>query len=169
MRNVYYLRPVEIVCNGLRWNSAFHYSSWFMSHFCQCCQMVYIFLTKNPNSSKFWKRLVFLWPFCLFYGQTVFVFYGYLVHFVVIWYIFSCSGMLYGEKSGNPVWERKICTTWVRSAISVKKSIYKWPRVPVCHHRYPHSAGAAIHRLLQKGGSIQRHQDLDGLSGQFLW
>jgi hypothetical protein len=30
------------------------------------------------------------------------VFYGHLVHFVVIWYIFSRLGMLYREKSGNP-------------------------------------------------------------------
>jgi hypothetical protein len=27
---------------------------------------------------------------------------GHLVHFVVIWYIFSRFGMLYQEKSGNP-------------------------------------------------------------------
>jgi hypothetical protein len=66
------------------------------------------FQTKNPNLGKFcrvlqWKTLVIfncclvyltafcyiLWPFVLFYGN--------LVHF-------SCSGMLYQEKSGNPVW-----------------------------------------------------------------
>jgi hypothetical protein len=28
--------------------------------------------------------------------------YGHLVHFVVIWYIFSRFGMLYQENSGNP-------------------------------------------------------------------
>jgi hypothetical protein len=30
------------------------------------------------------------------------IFYGHLVHFVVIWYIFTRFGMLYREKSGNP-------------------------------------------------------------------
>jgi hypothetical protein len=29
-------------------------------------------------------------------------FYGHLVHFVVIWYIFSSFGILYREQSGNP-------------------------------------------------------------------
>jgi hypothetical protein len=29
-------------------------------------------------------------------------FYGHLVHFVVIWYIFIRIGILYREKSGNP-------------------------------------------------------------------
>jgi hypothetical protein len=28
--------------------------------------------------------------------------YGYLVHFVINWYIFPRFGMLYREKSGNP-------------------------------------------------------------------
>jgi hypothetical protein len=65
----------------------------------QCCQKVY-FQTKNPNLGKFWKvlqgkMLVFLCPFSLFYGH--------LVHLVVIWYIFARFGMLYREKSGNPV------------------------------------------------------------------
>jgi hypothetical protein len=31
------------------------------------------------------------------------IFYGNLVHFVAIWYIFSRFGMLRREKSGNPV------------------------------------------------------------------
>jgi hypothetical protein len=30
------------------------------------------------------------------------IFYGHLVDFVVIWYIFPRFGMLYQEKSGNP-------------------------------------------------------------------
>jgi hypothetical protein len=66
----------------------------------------YIFKPKNPNSGKFWEGLgkcwYFLWPFCLFYGQKVFVFYGHLVRFVVNWYIFHRFGMLYREISGNP-------------------------------------------------------------------
>jgi hypothetical protein len=43
---------------------------------------------------------IFVWPFCLYYGQ--------MVYFSAIGYIlwsfvyFSSFGMLYGEKSGNP-------------------------------------------------------------------
>jgi hypothetical protein len=43
----------------------------------------------------------------IFYGHlvhfTVLRFYGHLVQFVVIWYIFPGFGILYKEKSGNPV------------------------------------------------------------------
>jgi hypothetical protein len=42
----------------------------------------------------------------VFYDQSVFmlleIFYGHLVYFVVIWYIFPCFSILYQEKSGNP-------------------------------------------------------------------
>jgi hypothetical protein len=67
----------------------------------QWCQMAY-FQTKNPNLGKFWKvlqwnlygyfvyfsaKLYILWPNCIFYGH--------LVHFVVIGYLFpvlvSCT------------------------------------------------------------------------------
>jgi hypothetical protein len=72
--------------------------------------MVY-FQTKIPNWDKFWKVLqwkilVFLEPFCLHILRTNVMYnvnYGHLVHFVVIWYIFSRFGMLYRVKSGNPV------------------------------------------------------------------
>jgi hypothetical protein len=40
--------------------------------------------------------------FGLFYGNLVDIFYGHLVYFVVIWYIFSRLGTLYQETSGNP-------------------------------------------------------------------
>jgi hypothetical protein len=36
-----------------------------------------------------------LWRFGIFYDR--------LVHFVFIWYIFSGFGIMYREKSGNPV------------------------------------------------------------------
>jgi hypothetical protein len=36
-----------------------------------------------------WKVLVFLLPFFLVNSHMVYLFYGYLVHFVVIWYIFA--------------------------------------------------------------------------------
>jgi hypothetical protein len=68
--------------------------------------MVY-FQTKNWNWGKFlralkWKVLMYfvdswsiLRPFDIFYGH--------LVYFVVILYIFPSVGKLYKEKSGNPV------------------------------------------------------------------
>jgi hypothetical protein len=34
--------------------------------------------------------------------QTVGIFYDHLVDFVFIWYIFSCFGIMYQDKSGNP-------------------------------------------------------------------
>jgi hypothetical protein len=39
--------------------------------------------------------------------EVVGIFYGHLVYFMVIWYIFPCFGMLYKEKSGNPGTERR--------------------------------------------------------------
>jgi hypothetical protein len=38
----------------------------------------------------------------------VHIFYGHLVHFVVIWYIFTLFGTLFREKSGNPGLDTKI-------------------------------------------------------------
>jgi hypothetical protein len=35
--------------------------------------------------------------------RSIVIFYGYLVQFVLIWHIFSRFGILYQEKSGNPV------------------------------------------------------------------
>jgi hypothetical protein len=72
--------------------------------------MVY-FPTKNPNLGKFWKVLqwtmmVFLGPFCLFYGQMVYLLSGQLVcTFYAHLIYFSRFGMLYREKSGNPAWD----------------------------------------------------------------
>jgi hypothetical protein len=64
------------------------------------------FQTKNPNLDKFWR--VLQWK--------MLVFCGHLVHFTDFWYIlwtfgifcgnmvyFSSFGILYLEKSGNPV------------------------------------------------------------------
>jgi hypothetical protein len=67
--------------------------------------MVY-FQTQNPNLRKFcwvlqWKLLVnfmtirsILLPFRILYGL--------LVYFEIILVYFSCFGILYQEKSGNP-------------------------------------------------------------------
>jgi hypothetical protein len=36
------------------------------------------------------------------------IFYGHLVHFVLIWYIFSGFGIMYQEESGNPAVRRDV-------------------------------------------------------------
>jgi hypothetical protein len=64
------------------------------------------FQTKNPNLGKFWR--VLLWKI-LVHLMTLLsilrpleIFYGHLVYFVVIWYIFPRFGILDQQKSGNP-------------------------------------------------------------------
>jgi hypothetical protein len=70
----------------------------------QGCQMV-CFQTKNPNLGKIWRILQ---GKILAYFMTIWsnlrpleIFYGHLVYFVVIWYIFTRFGILSQEKSGN--------------------------------------------------------------------
>jgi hypothetical protein len=71
----------------------------------QCCQMVYL-QTNNPTLVKFWgvvqwNMLVYfmaIWAILLSFG----IFCGHLVYLMVTWYSFSCFGILYQEKSGNP-------------------------------------------------------------------
>jgi hypothetical protein len=66
----------------------------------------HIFKPKNPNLGKFWR--VLQWKILVYfmtiwsYLRPVDIFCGHLVHFMVIWYIFSRLGKLYHEKSGNP-------------------------------------------------------------------
>jgi hypothetical protein len=96
-------------------HSACHYKYWrglwhkSVSVLVQGCQMAY-FQTKTLDLGKFWLVLqwkYFIWPFGLFYS--------YFVYFVAIWYIvcmcyfvyFPRFGMLYQEKSGNPVLVKK--------------------------------------------------------------
>jgi hypothetical protein len=70
------------------------------------------FQTKNPNLGKFWgvlqwKILVYImtiWSILLLLG----IFYGHLVYFLIIWYIFPRFGILDREKSGNPGLGREI-------------------------------------------------------------
>jgi hypothetical protein len=58
----------------------------------QGCQMVY-FRTKNPNLGQFWRALD--WRMYIYFMaiwnilRTFEIFYDQLVHFVLIWYIFS--------------------------------------------------------------------------------
>jgi hypothetical protein len=70
------------------------FCSWFLcaSAMGQGCQMVY-FQTKSPNLGKFWR--VLQWKM-LVYFMSVWnislpfaILYGHLVHFLLIWYIFS--------------------------------------------------------------------------------
>jgi hypothetical protein len=71
----------------------------------QGCQMV-CFQTKNPNLGEFWR--VLQWKMMVYFMDTWSIlrsfvrFYGHLVQFVIIWYIFSRFGILFQEKSGNP-------------------------------------------------------------------
>jgi hypothetical protein len=70
--------------------------------------MVY-FQAKNPKLGKFWSVLqrkmlvnfMAMWSILLPFG----IFCGHLVCFVVILVYFSSFGMLWQEKSGNPVSE----------------------------------------------------------------
>jgi hypothetical protein len=66
------------------------------------------FQTKNPNLGQFWRALCrlesvynVLWPFGIFYRDL-----GYFVTILYILYsfgTFSGFGIMYQEKSGNPV------------------------------------------------------------------
>jgi hypothetical protein len=83
---------------------------------CQGCQMVY-FQARHPNAGKFWRILK--WKVLVsFMGiwsilRTISIFYALLVNFRVFWSIFSCSGILSQEKSGNP----EVCIQWTRLPI----------------------------------------------------
>jgi hypothetical protein len=59
------------------------------------------FQTKNPNLGIFWSLA--MEDVGIFYGRLVYFRYGHLVNLVNTWYIFSRFGILYKEKSGNPV------------------------------------------------------------------
>jgi hypothetical protein len=63
------------------------------------------FQTKNPNFGKFLKVFAMENVGKLFahlvYFTALEIFYGHLVYFLVIWYIFPRFGMLYQEKSGS--------------------------------------------------------------------
>jgi hypothetical protein len=61
-----------------------------------------------PCNGRSWY---ILWTFGLCILRPFDIFYGRLAYFVAIWYIFNHFGILYQEKSGNPV----------------KKSEWNWP------------------------------------------
>jgi hypothetical protein len=75
------------------------------------CQMV-SFQTKNPNMGKFWR--VLQWKMLVYFmdtwsiSQSLVIFYGHSVHIArgnLVY--FSRFGILYEEKSGNPVRQQK--------------------------------------------------------------
>jgi hypothetical protein len=83
--------------------------------------MVY-FQTKNRNLGKFWcvlqwKLLVYFMNICPIL-RPINIFYGPLVYFVVIWYIFPRVGILYLQKSGNPDAESNF---WLCQRVSFRK------------------------------------------------
>jgi hypothetical protein len=72
-----------------------------------------VFQTKIPNLGKFfraldWKMLIYFMAVCNILW-TFGKFYEHLVHFVLIWYIFSSFGITYQEKSANPVTDQTHC------------------------------------------------------------
>jgi coproporphyrinogen III oxidase len=82
---------------------------WFFSFspfVTQGCQMVY-FQNKNPSLGKYWRAVdrKMLKNFMAIVNilRTLAIFYDHFVHFVLIWYIVSGHGIMYQEKSGNPV------------------------------------------------------------------
>jgi hypothetical protein len=64
------------------------------------------FQTKNPNLGKFWRVLLWKILVCFMTIWSILrpleIYYGHLVYFVVIWYIFPRFGILDQDKSGNP-------------------------------------------------------------------
>jgi hypothetical protein len=84
----------------------------------QGCQNVW-FQTKNPNLGKFWRALD--WTILIYFSAIwnilapFGIFYGHLVQFVFVWYIFSGFGTMCHEKSGNPDGITKSCSwNWSR-------------------------------------------------------
>jgi hypothetical protein len=81
--------------------------------------MVY-FQTKNHNLGKFWKvlqwkMLVFLGPFCLFYGQ--------MVYFMAIWYI-----LWYVVP--RKIWQPLLCLRHgIEKSVERKNILRRWPKL----------------------------------------
>jgi hypothetical protein len=67
----------------------------------------FIFRPKIFNLATFWRVLQWkMLVYCMGIWSILWtfnIFYGHLVYFVVVWYIFPRFGRLYQEKSGNPV------------------------------------------------------------------
>jgi hypothetical protein len=100
------------------------------------------FQTKNTNLGKFWKDLQ--WKMFGIYRAILSIlrpngiFYVHLVHFVVMWYIFTRFGMLYREKSGNPVSNQKK-VAFPSDGTKRKKELLKMNKF--CRHGYVRQRG----------------------------
>jgi hypothetical protein len=74
-----------------------------------------------------------LWTFW-YILRTFDIFYGHLVNFVVIWYIFPHFGILYQEKSGNPALD--VGRQHVRASVShldhYKRSLFFFSCTTFC-------------------------------------
>jgi hypothetical protein len=103
------------------------------------------FQTKDPNLGKFWKVLqlkvsIGIFVAILFILRQHWLFYGHLVHLVVIWYNFSHFGMLYREKSGNPEWVARLqCGQKIHQTVA-KKS----PRIESNLEQHPNNGVRVI-------------------------
>jgi hypothetical protein len=84
--------------------------------------MVY-FQTQNPNLGKLWRAKDRRMLIYLNILRTFEIFYDHLVHFVLIWYIFSGFGTMYQEKSGNLAQEQKIIR-WNPAGVQGFRALY---------------------------------------------
>jgi hypothetical protein len=68
---------------------------------------VFVFKPKIPmeNVNIFYGHLEYLWVFGIFSDHSV--------HTMLIWYNFSCFGIMHQEKSGNPVREYVRQINWI--------------------------------------------------------
>jgi hypothetical protein len=92
----------------------------------QCCQMVY-FRTKNSNLGKIFEGLsmedVGICTAILSILLPNGIFYGHLVHFVIIWYTFSRVGILYRENSGSPDYKIKVGARFFQLVFDLHKAV----------------------------------------------
>jgi hypothetical protein len=108
-------------CIGLHFRRFFAYiksschSGWRASAECiyKSCQWLctrvarwFVFKPKNPNLGKFWR--VLQWKILVYFVtnrsilRPLEIFYGHLVYFVVIWYIFPRFGIFVPRKIWQP-------------------------------------------------------------------
>jgi hypothetical protein len=92
----------------------FKCSSYLFFSYCPYVETLFMLSGRHIFRPKipFWRILQ--WKMLVYFGdirstlRPFNMFYGHMVYFVVIWYIFPCFGMLYQEKSGNPALQTKL-------------------------------------------------------------
>jgi hypothetical protein len=83
-----------------------------------------LFKQKNPNFGKFWRasdgKMLKCFMAILNFLKDIWDIFDHVVRFLFIWYIFTCFGFMYQEKSGNPAFFRgkAIFTTFSRRNLS---------------------------------------------------